>query len=156
NGILRIILIFKESHADIKYEIFMRLNRGAVKLTEQELRNCLYRGRFNEMLHELREERVIQALLDIEKPDNRMADAEVLLRQFTLRAGYQRDTGKISTYTGNMRSSLNHYMAKARNLPEGEIAAMKTKFMEDAGKIFKLFGANAFHRINSDGSFDDR
>jgi hypothetical protein len=43
NGILRIILIFKESHPDIKYEIFMRLNRGAVKLTEQELRNCLCR-----------------------------------------------------------------------------------------------------------------
>lgn len=54
NGILRIILIFKESHPDIKYEIFMRLNRGSIRLTEQELRNCLYRGKFNDLLKELR------------------------------------------------------------------------------------------------------
>jgi len=46
NGILRIILIFYDSHPEIKYDIFMRLNTGSVKLKEQELRNCLYRGKF--------------------------------------------------------------------------------------------------------------
>lgn len=156
NGILRIILIFKESHADIKYEIFMRLNRGAVKLTEQELRNCLYRGRFNDMLHELREERIVLRLLDLEGPDNRMGDAEILLRHFTIRGGYDPATGKISTYTGNMRSSLNHYMAKVRNLPAADAKGLKDQFLSDAAKVEEVFGANAFHRINADGTFDDR
>ena len=156
NGILRLILIFKESHADIKYEIFMRLNRGAVKLTEQELRNCLYRGRFNDLLHELVGQGLIQTLLDLDAPHYRMADAELLLRHFMIKGGYDPSTGKIATYTGNMRSSLNHYMAKVRNLPAPEIDALKKDFLSAAVKVAEVFGPDAFHRINADGSFDDR
>ncbi len=156
NGILRLILIFKESHADIKYEIFMRLNRGAVKLTEQELRNCLYRGRFNDLLHELVGQGLVQTLLDLDAPHYRMADAELLLRHFMIKGGYDPSTGKIATYTGNMRSSLNHYMAKVRNLSAPEIDALKKDFLSAAVKVAEVFGSDAFHRINADGSFDDR
>jgi hypothetical protein len=156
NGILRIILIFKESHPEIKYEIFMRLNRGAVKLTEQELRNCLYRGRFNDLLHDLRDTKIVQKMLGLSEPDNRMADAEVLLRHFTVRGGYDPATGKIATYSGNMKSSLNHYMAKMRNVATSEAEVLKREFLSDAAKVDDVFGANAYRRINSDGSFDDR
>lgn len=156
NGMLRIILIFKESHPDIKYEIFMRLNRGAVKLTEQELRNCLYRGQFNDMLHELRAKPIVLRMLDLEKPDNRMADAEVLLRQFTVRGGYDPVTGKISTYSGNMRSSLNRYMEKVRNITPERASAIAREFLDDADKVVEVFGANVFRRINADGTYDDR
>lgn len=51
NGILRIILIFKESNPEIKYDIFMRLNRGSIKLSEQELRNCLYLGKLSFLIN---------------------------------------------------------------------------------------------------------
>jgi hypothetical protein len=156
NGILRIILIFKESNQDIKYEIFMRLNRGAVKLTEQELRNCLYRGPFNDMLHDLCAQGLVQTLLDLDAPHNRMADAELLLRHFTVKGGYDPAIGKISTYSGNMRSSLNHYMARVRNTKPEEIQALKKDFLLNALKVAEVFGADAFHRINPDGSFDDR
>jgi hypothetical protein len=156
NGILRIILIFKESHSEIKYEIFMRLNRGAVKLTEQELRNCLYRGRFNDLLHELREEKIVQKMLGLDEPDNRMADAEVLLRHFTVRGGYDPSTGKIATYSGNMKSSLNHYMEKMRNLPAEQAKSLREQFLSDAAKVDEVFGANSYRRINADGTFDDR
>jgi len=156
NGILRLILIFKESHADIKYEIFMRLNRGAVKLTEQELRNCLYRGRFNDLLHELVGQGLVQTLLHLDAPHFRMADAELLLRHFMIKGGYDPATGKIATYTGNMRSSLNHYMAKVRNLPAPDIDGLKKDFLSNAVKVAEVFGPDAFHRINTDGSFDDR
>jgi hypothetical protein len=156
NGILRIILIFKESHPDIKYEIFMRLNRGAVRLTEQELRNCLYRGRFNDMLHALRETPLVLRLLGIQEPDNRMADAELLLRHFLIRAGYDRSSGKITTYSGNMKSSLNHYMAKVRNLSAEQTEQMKQKFLEDAEKVNLVFAEHSFQRITPNGDFDGR
>lgn len=42
NGIIRTVVISQDSHHEIKYDIFMRLNRGSIKLNEQELRNCLY------------------------------------------------------------------------------------------------------------------
>ncbi len=50
---LRVVKILKESHPDIKFEIFERLNRGSTKLNDQELRNCIYRGNFNELLKKI-------------------------------------------------------------------------------------------------------
>ncbi|MBC8217766.1 MAG: DUF262 domain-containing protein [Planctomycetes bacterium] len=156
NGILRIILIFKESHSDIKYEIFTRLNRGSIHLNEQELRNCLYRGPFNDFLHEIRKEDYVLSLLNLAEPHKRMVDAELLLRHFTVKHGYDPSTGEISTYSGNMRSSLNKYMLKARNLPPPEIKKLKLKFIETVIKVYAVFEDNAFHRINPDGTFDGR
>ena len=62
NGIIRVIVILQESHPEIKYDIFLRLNRGAVRLSEQELRNCLYRGTFNSFIKELRKEKQFQKI----------------------------------------------------------------------------------------------
>lgn len=53
NGLLRVIMITHDSNEEIKYDVFMRLNTGSVHLTEQELRNCLYRGSLNRFLKEV-------------------------------------------------------------------------------------------------------
>ncbi len=53
--VFQIIRISKESNSDVKFEIFERLNSGSVTLNAQELRNCVFRGRFNEVLRELAE-----------------------------------------------------------------------------------------------------
>ncbi|MEA4206290.1 DUF262 domain-containing protein [Mycoplasma sp. 1199] len=37
----------------LKFDIFERLNKGAVNLNEQELRNCVYHGQYNKMINEL-------------------------------------------------------------------------------------------------------
>jgi hypothetical protein len=95
-------------------------------------------------------------MLGLEEPDNRMADAEVLLRHFTIRGGYDSATGKIDTYSGNMKSSLNNYMGKMRNLSPEAAKSLKEQFLYDATKVDHVFGANAYRRINADGSFDDR
>ena len=49
---LETIIILKNS-SDLKYEIFARLNQGAVSLKPQELRNCIYRGSFNNMIEDI-------------------------------------------------------------------------------------------------------
>lgn len=46
-------IVLKKESQELKYEIFARLNRGAVKLKAQELRNCIYRGTFNNMLEKI-------------------------------------------------------------------------------------------------------
>ena len=84
SGYLRIIVITKDSNPEMKYDIFMRLNRGSVKLTEQELRNCLYRGGFNDLLKELCDNEKFLTILGLTRPHKRMADAELILRYFTL------------------------------------------------------------------------
>ena len=41
---ITVIKLLLDSQKDIKFEVFVRLNRGSVQLNEQELRNCIYRG----------------------------------------------------------------------------------------------------------------
>ena len=49
----RTITIKKESSTDLKFEIFERLNIALVGLNDQELRNCIYRGKYIEWLARL-------------------------------------------------------------------------------------------------------
>lgn len=50
---VRTITFRKESEQDLKFEVFERLNTGAVSLNDQELRNCIYRGKYNDLLWKL-------------------------------------------------------------------------------------------------------
>lgn len=155
NGIIRTILIAKESHPEIKYDIFMRLNRGAVRLTEQELRNCLYRGPFNKLLHDIRKDAWFLTQLGRSVPHKRMADAEIVLRFFMLSTWYDAETGSIAKYSGNMRSSLNKFMDTHRNAPEHQIEAFQSSFNESLDKVRAVFGDSAF-RTWKGNSFDER
>ena len=75
---LRFVVITEESHPDIKFDVFERLNMGAVKLTAQELRNCIYRGTFNDALQELAADRSFRHALGRPR-DSRMRDEEMVL-----------------------------------------------------------------------------
>jgi len=55
---MRVIKFKKESDGDLQFEIFARLNTGSVPLNDQELRNCVFRGRFNELIKELSQDKI--------------------------------------------------------------------------------------------------
>jgi hypothetical protein len=46
NRTLRCIVIMKDTHPQVKFDVFERLNTGAVELSAQELRHGLYHGQF--------------------------------------------------------------------------------------------------------------
>jgi hypothetical protein len=83
---LRFVVVTEESHPDIKFDVFERLNTGAVKLTPQELRNCIYRGNFNDKLHELVLDKNFRQALGRAR-DSRMRDEELILRFLALSDG---------------------------------------------------------------------
>ena len=76
---LNSIVILKESQ-ELKYEIFARLNQGSTKLKPQELRNCIYRGSFNDMLEELADYHLLKILYREE--NKRKNYQEYILRFF--------------------------------------------------------------------------
>ena len=156
NGILRIILIFKESHPEIKYEIFMRLNRGAIQLNEQELRNCLYRGELNDLLKQLRTNKKFLTMVGLEEPHKRMIDAEIILRYFTISESYDVHDGELKNYTGQVKSSLNRYLQSKRLMLPSEINCLRQKFETTIEKVYDVFGNEAFQKINDDNSIDPR
>ncbi|MEL6762270.1 MAG: DUF262 domain-containing protein, partial [Cyanobacteria bacterium J06607_6] len=84
NFILRLIVIEKDSDPDVKFEVFERLNLGAEKLNDQEVRNCVYRGNYNELLRSLAQNEFLLRILQSKEPHSRMADRQLVLRFFAL------------------------------------------------------------------------
>ena len=79
---LRCVVITNESHPEIKFDVFERLNTNTVPLNAQELRNCVYRGALNNLLQELVADSVWLDILGRRRADKRMRDVELALRFF--------------------------------------------------------------------------
>ena len=105
---LRTILISIDSHPTMKFEIYERLNTGSISLNAQELRNSIYRGSFNKLLHSLANNHSFRSLIGTKSPRKRMVDEEAILRFFAMRA-------KIGTYRTPLKKFLNDYMSEMRN-----------------------------------------
>lgn len=130
---IRVVKILKESHPDIKFEIFERLNRGSVKLNDQELRNCIYRGNFNNLLRKLTNNPDFLRLQNLREPNIRMKDVERILRFFAFC-----DRG-IQNYKSPIKSFLNGYMEEKREISDKEIEVKTELFkkcVELCGTVF--------------------
>lgn len=79
---LRCVLITNESHPEIKFDVFERLNTNTVPLNAQELRNCIYRGALNDLIKESAQYQPWLEILGKKSPDKRMRDEELILRFF--------------------------------------------------------------------------
>lgn len=79
---LRCVLITNESHPEIKFDVFERLNTNTVPLNAQELRNCIFRGSLNTYLKDAVVYEPWLGILGKKQPDKRMRDEELVLRFF--------------------------------------------------------------------------
>ena len=64
------------------YHIFERLNTGGTLLANQEIRNCVYRGTFNNLINELNLLTDWRRIVGNRHPDRRKKDVELILRFF--------------------------------------------------------------------------
>ena len=133
----RTILIAKES-ADSKYDIFERLNRGAVTLKEQELRNCVYRGPYNSMINDLANEKNVVTMFKAE--NKRMWYQEYILRFFALI--------DFMSYKPSMKTWLNKYMKLHQFEDEKSIAADREKFVKTLSIVKEVLGTDAFATVD--------
>lgn len=78
--------------AQVKFDIFERLNTGSVRLESQELRNATARGPFNDAIKEMAKLPEFRALIQVPDEDpetnakvQKMEDIELVLRFFALK-----------------------------------------------------------------------
>lgn len=114
-----------QNHMKYLFQIFYRLNTGGNKLYNQEIRNCIYQGPFNDLLKELA--RTIQWLNftnitqdKVEK--SRFAYEERILRFFSFNDTYK-------TYNGKLASFLNDYMGEHSKISKNDIEEYKDLFI---------------------------
>jgi hypothetical protein len=87
NTVLRAIVIRQlqpEKEDTSVYHIFERLNTGGTILKDQEVRNCVYSGKFNDLLLELNEYPAWRQILGYRKLDARQKDVQLILRCLAL------------------------------------------------------------------------
>lgn len=138
---IRAITFQKDSSENLKFEIFERLNTGSVQLNDQELRNCLYRGKFNVALKEMAEDPDFMFICGLKAPDKRMKDKELVLR---FCAFYHRT---YLNYKAPMRNFLNSEASEKRDISEKDIAEIKAAFKNACQIIRSVFGKNSFKRF---------
>lgn len=141
NSGMRVVTILKESNPDVKYEIFERLNTRSMGLNDQELRNCVYRGAYNALLHDLSDDGGYQSVLGWKQRDKRMRDVELILRFFA----FQRAT--YLNYRSPMKAFLNREMEDHRELGQKEMMELRTKFKDAVALTKTVFGGTAFRRF---------
>lgn len=138
NRTLRCVVITEDSHPDIKFDVFERLNTGAASLTAQELRNSVYRGSFNDSLKQLAEEEYFTRLIG-NFSNKRMDLEEMILRFFALAGG-------LEQYKPPLRQFLNtHMRANRHSLPDAQEIA---RFRQSCELVFEILGDLPF-RISS-------
>jgi len=140
NFTLRFIIIEKDSDPDVKFEVFERLNLGAEKLNDQEVRNCVYRGNYNELLRSLSQNEYLLRILQSKEPHTRMADRQLILRFFAMWRNTHRN------YKGPSKRFLNTEMEQHRNLSEEALAEMREVFEKSIEMTYAVFQERAFRR----------
>lgn len=138
---IRTITFKKESDTDLRFEIFERLNTGAVSLNDQELRNCVYRGPYNNLLKELSNDKDFMYLLNLKTPEKRMRDVELVLRF----ASFYHST--YLNYKPPVKKFLNMDMEKYQHIDEKDSTELRTAFKNTVTIIKSLLDKQAFKRF---------
>jgi hypothetical protein len=144
NRTLRCIAILKDTHPQIKFEIFERLNTGAVQLNAQELRHGIYHGKMINLVDELTKEPLWKELSGI-TIDKRMKGSEIILRFFALKE-------KLSSYKKPLNAFLNEFCEDYQNASDAKILDLKTSFLNTLQNINRYLGSAAFRTFDENGN----
>lgn len=139
NSVLRSFIVQQLDPADDTsiYHIFERLNTGGTLLANQEIRNCVYRGNFNELLHSLNQLDEWRKILGRPKEDSRQRDVELVLRFFALL--------DITTYEKPMKDYLSKFMKANRDPGEKVLEQFKNLFQSTCAAVIAHLGPRPFH-----------
>lgn len=136
NRTLRCITILKETHPQIKFDVFERLNTGAVQLNAQEIRHGTYYGKLLSLIDDLVDEKIWKKIIGL-RNNKRMKSEELVLRFFAL-------TMDFDKYQKPLNIFLNNYCENNRNLSDQKLLDMKTLFLNTITVVNSLFDDMAF------------
>lgn len=129
-AVCRIEILKWTSRTDMRYELFNRLNTGGSPLTDQEIRNCIFRGisnEFNEMLERVAQnENFIGLIGPTEKQISELYLEELVLRFMSLYKNshnikenlgkHMTDYMRIALETGNTDSEKEELLLRVMTL----------------------------------------
>ncbi|HYQ57328.1 MAG TPA: DUF262 domain-containing protein, partial [Draconibacterium sp.] len=142
NRTIRCIVILKDTHPQIKFDVFERLNTGSVKLNPQELRHGIYNGKLMELIEEISKNKTWQSVSGT-KQNKRMKGDELIIRYFALSENWR-------NYSKPLSGFLNNYAEQYRTPTEDKLSELKESFFQTFNVCHELFGDLAFKTFNKD------
>lgn len=140
-----------EEAAILKQIAFERINTGGVKLSKQEVRNCLLSGDFNNLLFKLSRNSIFSKAWGIPIDDEdssllsnnlykKMEDVELILRFFALRHASHFKNGNIDF--------LDEYMRKSNSFTTEDLEFLEHVFNQTIKLAHAIFEDKLFKPFN--------
>lgn len=125
---IKVITLSDKSDRLVRFDLFERLNTGGVKLSDQEIRSCIFKGRFNDFLKEKAQNRDFQKVVKLTDSQKNDGSLEELVLRFFAYLLYR------DHFEHGVKDFLNEYMGKA----DKEFAYLKNSELFD----------NVFHQLS--------
>lgn len=136
NRTVRCIVILKDTHPQIKFDVFERLNTGSVKLTAHELRHGIHSGTLMDKLDIMGKYPLFRELT-LNKNDKRMKSEELVLRFLAFKENWR-------SYIKPLVGFLNSYSEANRNLNEDLLVELEADFYKTLDSASILLGNFSF------------
>lgn len=133
----------RRTHMHYLFTIFHRLNTGGNKLTNQEIRNCIFQGQFNNLLKNIVERQQTVELFSLNPEKSyRFAYEERILRVFAL-------SEWLDKYTGKLAKFLNEYMNSAKKLEDHDLVDKKRRMIDTIDLFYsRILDGQSLPRIS--------
>lgn len=105
------------------YNIFHRLNTGGLKLNNQEIRNCIYRGNFLELINQCNKNEKWSLWANSLAKNKRMRGAERILLFFCM-------YNQLEKYENKLSSFMNDFLADHQHSEKEWITKQKNIFIQ--------------------------
>ena len=110
----KVIVLNDKSDLQVRFDLFERLNTGGVALTQQEVRECVYRGPFMDLLSELAKDDKFKTVVRLPKPRWKDGTPEdFVLRFFAFLDRYKE-------FDHSVKDFLNDFAFEATKKPQLE------------------------------------
>lgn len=135
---LRITTLTDKSDPEIRFQLFERLNRGALALSAQEVRTVVYRGRLIDLVKELAAEPTFRELVKLEaRAEEDGTRDELVLKFFAYLDWYDRYDGRVTDF-------LNEYAEENRDA--SDIDERRDLFQQVVASVSQAAGAPFLRR----------
>ena len=138
NSTLRSFELSSTTEKDIHFVVFERLNTGGTKLNDMEIRNCIFRGKLNDLIKSLAGSSDFTKCINQKSLSKRMNDRALVLRFL---AFYERTHSKC---TQGLKKFSNEFLQTYQNPTPQKLSEYRRVFEKCMKVSTTVFGEYGF------------
>lgn len=141
-SVCRVEIVRWDSKEDVRYELFNRLNTGSSPLSEQEIRNCIFRSYAVDLNQVLRDIALIPEYIELISPSEKKKE-EMFLEELVLRFfAFKHLEGNFKTTVAQFLTEFMRDVSKAEK--DFDIVKEKDEFIMFVNFLLDRFGKEIF------------